>query len=165
MGLRQPDKKLLRALSPETRWAIRAAFKLWVQTAREEGYEPIKMWGNFENEVDHSALLNRLLLGNDPLEQAPPKAFSYPWYELHETEYAENCEVWVPQGEYWKSDDIVINQSHWKIVEKISDEEYIVRWKDGYPNYRAWRSRPAPGQNATAFGWSLEKLDEPEPTE
>jgi hypothetical protein len=36
------------------------------------------------SDVDHSALLHRLLEGKDPLPDPPPRSMSYPWYELIE---------------------------------------------------------------------------------
>jgi len=39
-------------------------------------------------DIQHSALLYRLLSGKPLLPDPPPKAYSYPWYELAE---GENC--------------------------------------------------------------------------
>lgn len=70
----------LRRLSPDTRYAIKAAFIEWVETARAAGYEPIVRWENFPAEVDHSALLSRILDGDAPLAEPPPKSHGYPEY-------------------------------------------------------------------------------------
>lgn len=71
----------LRRLSPDTRYAIKAAFIEWVQIAQAEGYEPITGWTNFLAEVDHSALLSRLLSGDRPFAEKPPTRHSYPDYD------------------------------------------------------------------------------------
>lgn len=55
-------------------------FKLWVQTARAEGYARMQAWGNFDVEVDHSALLGRILDGKLPLPKRPPLVNGYPDY-------------------------------------------------------------------------------------
>ena len=60
--------------------AIRDAVIEWIRVARKEGYEPIASWTNAEAEVWHSALLYRLLSGDEPLEPKPPLRFSYPDY-------------------------------------------------------------------------------------
>jgi hypothetical protein len=74
----------LRRLSPDTRYAIKAAFIEWVQIAQAEGYEPITGWANFLAEVDHSALLARLLNGDRPFAEKPPTRHSYPDYDAME---------------------------------------------------------------------------------
>jgi hypothetical protein len=37
-------------------------------------------------DISHSALLERMLSGKEPLEHAPPKRMSYPWYALSDGE-------------------------------------------------------------------------------
>ncbi len=59
-------------------------FKLWVQTARDAGYARMQDWGNFDVEVDHSALLTRILDGKDPLPEKPPLKDGYPDYQDEE---------------------------------------------------------------------------------
>ena len=55
-------------------------FKLWVETARASGYARMQDWGNFDVEVDHSALLTRILDGKDPLPEKPRLTHGYPDY-------------------------------------------------------------------------------------
>lgn len=147
--LDEKEKELLRDLTTEQKWAIRKAFKLWVYTARNEGYRPIELWVNFEAEVDHSALLERTLLGKDPLTNSPPKSFSYPNYSLVEKESEEKCEVHPLDVS-----TIVINQARWKIVNKISDDEYLVVWDEDYPLHRVSKV------DDSTFGWRIEKIDD-----
>ena len=75
------QRKRVARLSFGTRVAVRAAFKEWVEVAQREGYEPITGWSNFLAEVDHSALLSRLLSGLAPFDERPPTSHSYPDYE------------------------------------------------------------------------------------
>lgn len=85
LGRLTPDRRArLKRLSPETQYAVKAAFIEWVETARAAGYEPIARWDNFLAEVDHSALLQRLLQGKLPLPVPPPKRHAYPDYEAVE---------------------------------------------------------------------------------
>ncbi len=74
----------LARLSPQTRYAIKAAFVEWVAIAQVEGYEPITRWENVIAEVDHSALLDRLLQGKRPFAEKPPTRHSYPDYDAME---------------------------------------------------------------------------------
>lgn len=77
----------LAALTHDQRLAVRWAFKKWVQTGIKEGYMPMAggqyyptNWANFGVEVDHSALLARLLSGKAPLSQKPCLIHAYPNY-------------------------------------------------------------------------------------
>lgn len=72
---------VLSTLSADQQAAVRWAFKRWVTVASGEGYSPITEWTNFLNEVDHSALLNRLFSGKDALPERPPTLHSYPDYD------------------------------------------------------------------------------------
>ncbi|MEE8607851.1 MAG: hypothetical protein V3S55_09610 [Nitrospiraceae bacterium] len=69
-------------------------FKLWVQTARDAGYARMADWGNFDVEVDHSALLTRILDGKDPLREKPVLKNGYPDYS-----WADDADVEVPREE------------------------------------------------------------------
>lgn len=75
---------ILTDMTAEQKIAVRWAFKRWVEVALREGYEPISNWANFANEVDHSALLNRLMGGKDALPERPPTLYSYPDYDAVE---------------------------------------------------------------------------------
>lgn len=70
----------LESLDDEQRAAVKVAFKLWVDVATHHDYQPIRDWGNFAAEVDHSALLRRLLEGKPPLREKPRTEHSYPVY-------------------------------------------------------------------------------------
>lgn len=78
-----------RAVSPELKkdaldlaqkdgYATIAIFGRWLDFMRKLGRDPIGA------DVDHSALLKRMLDGKDPLPTAPPLMNSYPCYTLGE---------------------------------------------------------------------------------
>jgi hypothetical protein len=66
-------------------------------------------------DIDHSALLERLLDGQEPLPEPPPRAYSYPWYAL------------IERGELQVDDvsdlatHIVICQHRWEIERRAED--------------------------------------------
>jgi len=76
-------------------------------------------------DIDHSALLKRLLAGQEPLPQPPPRALSSPWYDLIETGHGTAMDV----VEYTTTPGMLsVNQSgQWKIVEKRADGSYVAR--------------------------------------
>lgn len=79
------------------------------------------------SDVDHSALLQRLLNGKPPLPEPPPRSFSYPWYSLIED---GSGKAEVREISDWLGGDgtiLIINQSRWEIVERIGDG-YRARW-------------------------------------
>ena len=74
----------LAALTDEQRQAFRWAVKEWVRVAQHEGYEPLAAWTNHLPEVDHSALLFRLLAGKSPFVDRPERVYSYRDYDSME---------------------------------------------------------------------------------
>jgi hypothetical protein len=87
---------------------------------------------NFEANLDHSALLGRLYVGENPIYKfPPPRAMSYPWYNLLDKGVETHCECWVRQkGEFLAEQAIVgINQSAWHLEEIIEpDNIFIAKW-------------------------------------
>jgi len=76
-------------------------------------------------DIDHSALLVRLLDGKEPLPAPPPRANSYPWYDLIESGKGEAMEVWRYPG--WPG-ILCINQSgQWSVIEAHDDGSYLAR--------------------------------------
>lgn len=74
------DLDFLSVLTEAERKSIKVAFKLWVKVAAHHRYTPICHWENFPAEVDHSALLDRILSGKKPLLGRPELDRSYPVY-------------------------------------------------------------------------------------
>jgi hypothetical protein len=90
-------------------------------------------------DVDHSALLNRLLDGKAPLPEPPPLSFSYPWYELVDTGAADAFRVFEPavaMAEALGPDHLVINQSREWIIRDRGEGWWLVQWKGVGSLYR-----------------------------
>lgn len=109
-------------------------------------------------DIDHSSLLQRLLDGKEPLPEPPPRAHSYPWYEL-----VEQGAGWA--REVWWSDALkmlVVAQSpQWELVEAVDANTYRARYRPDGPIYRITRGAlpvtslldPPP----VVEGWHLER--------
>jgi hypothetical protein len=97
----------------------------WLKIREENGFDFPKDRISLDCDARHSALLDRLFQGKEPLPEPPPKAFSYPWYKLIEDGYAYPYEVWEPHPTLHPFPALVIDQHPWKIIEKVSDREWI----------------------------------------
>ena len=91
----------------------------------DKGPTPADAW--------HSALLQRLLDGKDPLPVPPPRAYSYPWYALIENGRSTgHLDIHLyPHGVPVLDDDrprVTICQGIWDIVEDQGNDIYIVEW-------------------------------------
>jgi hypothetical protein len=122
-------------------------------------------------DMDHSALLRRLLEGKEPLPIPPPRAFSYPWYELIDYGCSEPNEVWEPNASLHSYPCLVIDQfSGWKILDKVSETEWIITYRYGQ-NQDKWaegrwrvyqigsRIPQQPKKVSSNFLWKIEKID------
>ncbi|MCX7666573.1 MAG: hypothetical protein N2112_13630 [Gemmataceae bacterium] len=107
-------------------WRGIMCFLRWVQIRTDNGYPVPTNYEALEGDLYHSHLLRRMLAGKDPLLNPPPESFGYPWYELAEQGHAEPTEV--RPWEY-AEDKLLINQAVWNIIEKKSDNEYILSYK------------------------------------
>lgn len=103
------------------------AIKRWLSVAGKEGY-----WGetglvHFQQlcaDIDHSALLRRLIEGKQPLPIPPPRAIGYPWYDIIERGHATVFEVLVREADNY----ILIEQMRWNLFEKRGDRSFIVTY-------------------------------------
>jgi hypothetical protein len=87
-------------------------------------------------DIDHSALLRRLLDGERPFKYPPPRSFSYPWYEVMDGKEHSVMEVWVDsQG---LAEYVVINQSRWNILRKEGNT-YIIQQGRDPTEWKLWR--------------------------
>ncbi len=79
--------------------------------------------------------MHRLLDGKAALSFPPPKSMSYPWYSLIEDGYGHPYEVWKVDDKISSSitdyPAIVIDQSPWKILEELKEDEWIVTYPYG----------------------------------
>lgn len=116
----------------------------------------------FVPDLVHSALLQRLLKGINPIPVAPPLAYSYPWYALYDSEDPVSAvDVWYSENFKGLGENyIVINQGIWKVVKEVTpNDEYIIRWREeeGHPLFRVWKSHTG----GTKWGqWTLERYKE-----
>jgi len=111
--------------------------KQWLRVRIEHQDAPQEVkdvWQQLTADIDHSALLGRLLDGKEPLDIPPPLSYSYPWYELVENGSVEGgFEVGIyPDGVpifQLQFPAAHIAQGIWHILEIIDeDKEYIVEW-------------------------------------
>ena len=71
----------------------------WLQI-REQFTQAPPIWNLAD--VQHSSLLNRILSGKTVFNKPPPKAYSYPWYELEEQGWAYiHSDVSIDPNEKW----------------------------------------------------------------
>jgi len=101
-------------------------------------------------DIDHSALLRRLLEGEQALPVPPPKQYSYPAYNL-----VEKDEPQFVLGVWFSKDDdmVVIEQSPWRIVEKRGDEDYIVQWDFNHKFRLYMKDDVKVGEKYVQDGW------------
>ena len=121
----------------------------WLEVKAENGHPVPNVLPAMEGDIYHSHLLRRLLAGKEPLDAPPPESFGQPWYELVETGRGVATEVkpweWAPEQK------ISVNRGIWTILEKRSDDEYLVTYRLNPTAYRL--ARQADG------AWLLERSD------
>lgn len=126
-------------------------FLRWLEVReRERGRDGESAWSLCIDAM-HSALLQRLLDGNEPLPKPPPRAFSYPWYELVERGCADAVEAWTRPG----MAEVVINQYPWKLVRERAPDDWEVTYGDGSTLWRCY----CVGSDAFGKKWRLERID------
>ncbi len=108
----------------------------WLEVRAREGHKFPSNVGELAADIDHSVLLQRLTEGKQPLLIAPPRSFSTPWYELIEKGEASPFEV------YPVANFLVIDQFEWKILNKVSNEEYIVTYGEEVDKFRVFVGSP-----------------------
>ena len=64
---------------PNEHWGIICLLR-WLRIRADNGKPFPESLGQLEVDIDHSALLRRLLSGKEPLPQPPPLKHSYPDY-------------------------------------------------------------------------------------
>jgi len=83
--------------------------------------------------ASHSALLRRLLSGKPPLDKPPPRACSYPWYELGE---GAKCSLIDAPREYERG-KLIVEQATYDI-ESRGPDGYVVVWPGSGERFRVW---------------------------
>lgn len=117
LSLTEKDKKKLKSI-----------YKVSDDTQlKSKMYEFGALMNNNGNEK--SALFARLLEGEKPLVFRPPTSFSYPWYEVIESD--DKIELTMFEDslnvrDFIKKNEINIHQSIWKVLEVVSDKEVLI---------------------------------------
>jgi hypothetical protein len=106
----------------------------WLALREEHGRPFPSSLEQLQCDLDHSALLLRLLEGKEPFPEPPPRAHSYPNYGLLENGWHDPLEVnEYDKGSSLAKDEggpvIVIDQTIWKLIAKVGDEEWIVTYE------------------------------------
>jgi hypothetical protein len=127
-------------------------FRIWVETCQkyERGTSPV--------DIDHSALLRRLLAGKPLLENPPPLRFAYPAWEMVEQDEVEIHEIF---NSHHAPDKVVVDQSlayeweePWKILKHI---ESGLRWEYSERECKA-RTISKDPKDATYIGKFLKRI-------
>jgi hypothetical protein len=111
---------------------VRRCFKRWAELNPHSGTSYSISFAD----MDHSALLDRLLLGLPVYKFPPPRAMSYPWYDLMSGEECKNNTV------HFYAPEVTINQSGWKlesINEAKTEFEASYSVKNSYMEEFVWR--------------------------
>lgn len=108
-------------MSPDELHRVTMAVSEWVRLRDRPDYSAALT----PAEVQHSALLQRLLMGKPALAEPPPRSYSYPWYDLIENGHS-TCECWEMTDEQLSTmgrtePTLVVNQSPWTILRKDGD--------------------------------------------
>lgn len=115
-------------------WRGIMCFLRWIQLRALNGHAVPDFLPGIEGDVFHSMLLRRLLDGKEPLPHPPPESFGKGWYDLLETGRAENVVVrpwqWNPEQK------IAINEDVWTILERKSETQMIVTYREGGERFR-----------------------------
>jgi len=158
-------------------WSIQCLLR-WLEVREAEGHPFPDSVRKLKEDIDHSALLGRLLSGQEPLDDPPPKTMAYPWYEIIEKGKGEPSQVWEAQSDLVSAlgfKAIIIDGYPWRILEKVSEEEYLVTYGK---NGSVWVARVVgvrediqerlrdgkvePGLAHLSKRWALEKIGESE---
>lgn len=117
--------------------AVVKATVTWVDIARTFKYD--EHWTPSIADIMKSALLRRLLMGQEPLKVPPPRAYSYPWYKLIDSgrDYFLHLEkggadggVIKPYGRLGEAGDymVICQDPSWKIIGMDADDNFKVTY-------------------------------------
>ena len=133
-----------------------AALLRWLDIREENGRPFPGSLDQLRADIDHSSLLYRLYSGKEPLPEAPPRAMSYPDYELVETGKGLPYDV---SFHYIEEKNILyIEQMQWRIIEKINDKEYVVSYGKSQTKWSLKNIGFNP-RDPERIQWQLERID------
>ena len=96
--------------------AVKEWVRLRIEHEARASEETKLVWQQLLADIDHSALLPRLLDGKEALEKAPPRAYSYPWYSLVEDGKVEGGFEVYEEADSEQPKVIVIAQAPWSEI-------------------------------------------------
>ncbi|HEY2704611.1 MAG TPA: hypothetical protein VGL20_13050 [Candidatus Dormibacteraeota bacterium] len=105
------------------------------------------------DDVEHSALLHRLLSGRDPHGAAPPRSYGQPWYGLLESGSASGCDLKPLKDRHGALPRVAINECPWRVLRQLDGGACVVQYSSRTPRFLARPSRPP------STGWRLRRLD------
>jgi len=140
---------------------VAQATALWVNTVNETRSRTslISVFNNLFRptaaDIGLSALLGRILSGRAPLPSPPPRAYSYPWYDLVELDGPH----WA--YEMWEQDNIAfICQTAYRVLERdVAGVPTIVQ--NGPYRFRLWLAEspyPAAPNKPRIVGWWMRRI-------
>jgi len=133
-------------------WTVQCIID-WLKVRENEGKNFPCSVIELEHEIDHSALLRRLIEGKTALPEPPPLSHGYPWYALMDEGEAEPYDVWEADdrtNETFGFKALVVDQYPWRILDKPAADNFIVTYGSSERKWRAWVT----GISASASGAS-----------
>ena len=135
------------------------AFVKWITTVRKVSRYS-ENWMPSNVDIEKSRLFWWIRSGHEPLDYPPPCAYSCPWYEVvteegsHGTYEFNICTDDHP----FYAGKVNIAQAIYDLIEKVSDEEYIVGY--GPYRFRAYRNVELHAKEIVAINphYSADKL-------
>lgn len=134
----------------------------WLEIKESEGHRVDLDSVNLVD-VAHSSLLNRIINEEIIFPEPPPRAYSYPWYDLIENKCAQLFKYEVFFDDHSEEPMVGICQSLWKIVENTSTNKYIVTYSAGHNDKERWsesRWLLEKTEQDESRPWLLSKIDE-----
>lgn len=122
-------------------WSIQCLID-WLRIRESEGKSFPTSIQDLSDQIDHSALLERLMLGKGHLNEPPPLSFSRPWYQLIDEGTITADEVYFGDQfirQVFGGDTIMINQAPWRIVESIDENTYIISYGNSLSKFKLYR--------------------------
>lgn len=130
----------MERLNDEQAAFVNNCFKRWLEIReqfpgsfqKESARDSLSDAAQLRADIDHSALLRRLLGGKEPFPSPPPKSNGSPWYDLLDNGSAEASVILESYSDRrWLAVD---GDSGWEILHKQGNE-YEVQYRPG--GYRA----------------------------
>ncbi len=144
--------------TPEQGFFVKCMTK-WLTIREEQGHDISPQASQLKADIDHSALLKRLLSGKEPLPLPPPHSFNQPWYSLIEEGRADKVNAFIYENyQGLPLPTAVIDGFPWTLVERLSDSAFLVSYNEQASLYRLQEERPEDN-----FGWSIEVVPTPSP--